>query len=239
MPNNRKACILVVEDEAVSRLKLVAYLQREGFDVKEAETSAEAQKALHDYVIDLVLLDISLPDGDGLQIASELRSKSEIGIILVTSKTDEIDRIVGIEVGADDYVTKPYNPRELLARIRALLRRSGLAREDQREVKFYSFGPWELDLQRRSLSNSNGEVTKLTRGEYEMLFVFLSHAGTVLSRDFLMSHINHRSWSPNDRSIDVLVARLRRVLEVNPRDPHFIVTAHGEGYIFVEDIEAR
>ena len=236
---NRKACILVVEDEAVSRMKLVAYLQREGFAVKEAATSSEAKKALSEYVVDLVLLDINLPDGDGLQIAGELRAKSEIGIILVTSKTDEIDRIVGIEVGADDYVTKPYNPRELLARIRALLRRSGLAKEDTREIHIYQFGPWELDLQRRSLAAADGDVIKLTRGEYEMLHVFLAHAGTVLSRDFLMSHINHRSWSPNDRSIDVLVARLRRLLEENPKDPRYIVTAHGEGYIFVEDIVAK
>ena len=235
---NRKPCILVVEDETVSRLKLVAYLQREGFDVRQAETKVEAQKALSEYIIDLVLLDINLPDGDGLQIAGELRAKSEIGIILVTGKTDEIDRIIGIEVGADDYVTKPYNPRELLARIRALLRRSGLTRQEHEEVKLYKFGPWQLDLQRRTLSPETGEPVKLTRGEFEMLHVFLANAGLVLSRDFLMSHVNHRSWAPNDRSIDVLVARIRRVLEDDPKKPRYLVTAHGEGYIFVEDIEA-
>ena len=236
---DRKPCILVVEDEAVGRLKLVAYLQREGFDVHEAETKIEAQKALSEYVIDLVLLDINLPDGDGLQIASELRAKSDIGIILVTGKTDEIDRIIGIEVGADDYVTKPYNPRELLARIRALLRRLGLAKSVKEDVKIYRFGPWLLDLQRRTLSSEQGEPVKLTRGEFEILNVFLSHAGLVLSRDFLMSHIHHRTWSPNDRSIDVLVARLRRLLEDDPKKPRYVVTAHGEGYIFVEDVEAQ
>ena len=235
----RKACILVVEDEEMSRTKLVAYLQKEGFTVYQAETVAEADKALSEYLIDLVLLDLNLPDGDGLRLAQELRVKSEIGIILVTSKCEEIDRIIGIEVGADDYVTKPYNPRELLARVRALLRRSGLAKQEEKSVRHYAFGCWNLDLQRRILNKSDNGSINLTRGEFEMLHVFLSNSGNILSRDFLMTHVNHRSWSPNVRSIDVLVARLRRLLEDDPRVPRYIVTAHGEGYVFVEDVVAQ
>ncbi|MES0870817.1 response regulator [Pseudovibrio sp. SCP19] len=236
--NIRKTRILVVEDEAISRKKLVAYLQTEGFDVLEAADAGQMHQALEEFTIDLVLLDINLPDDDGINLARALRAQSDIGIILVTGRTDEIDRIIGIEVGADDYITKPYNPRELLARVKALLRRSGQVQPSKDEAHAHRFGRWTLNLMKRELIAEGEEGVALTRGEFQLLNTFTSKPGTVLSRDYLMDHISHRSWSPNDRSIDVLVGRLRKILEDNPRKPTMILTSHGEGYIFAESVEA-
>ena len=191
--------LLIVEDEAVSREKLAAYLRNEDFDVREADGAAAMQAILKDFPVDIVLLDINLPDGNGIDLARNLRAQSDIGIILVTARTDEIDRIVGIEVGADDYVTKPYNPRELLARVRALLRRSQPSVAPREDVPSYRFGRWRLDVLRRKIEGDGGEEVKLTRGEFELLLAFVRRPGVVLSRDYLLDHISHRVWAPNDR----------------------------------------
>ena len=235
-PPGHPVRLLVVEDEAVSREKLAGYLVTEGFDVLTAEDGNAMRKLMRDYAVDLVLLDINLPGESGLTLARDLRAKSDIGIILVTGRADEVDRIVGLEIGADDYVTKPYNMRELLVRVRNLLRRTaGLARPAA-EAPVFRFEGWSFAPDRRRLEAPNGELVKLTRAEYELLSALVSRPGVVLSRDHLMDHINHRIWAPNDRSIDVLVGRLRRKLEPDPRSPTIIATAHGEGYVFTAEV---
>lgn len=231
--------ILVVEDEAVARDKLSAYLQKENLAVFEAETLDKARSVLNDNDIDVVLLDINLPDGSGIDLARDLRAKSDIGIILVTVRDDDIDRIIGIEIGADDYITKPYHPRELLARIKGLLRRTDQIKEirTKGDVTQYRFGKWTLDILRRQISSATQEPAKLSRGEFELLRTLVSRPGRVLSRDFLLDQVTHRCWAPNDRSIDVLIGRLRQKIEENSKHPELILTAHGEGYLFAEKVE--
>lgn len=235
-PSGHLVRLLVVEDEAVSREKLAGYLAAEGFDIVTAEDGTAMRKLMRDYAVDLVLLDINLPGESGLTLARELRAKSDIGIILVTGRADEIDRIVGLEIGADDYVTKPYNTRELLVRVRNLLRRTAGVARPAAEASVFRFEGWSFAPERRRLEAPTGELVKLTRAEYELLSALVGRPGVVLSRDHLMDQINHRIWAPNDRSIDVLVGRLRRKLEPNPRSPTIIVTAHGEGYVFTAEV---
>ncbi|MBP2316873.1 two-component system response regulator TorR [Azospirillum soli] len=235
-PPGHPVRLLVVEDEAVSREKLAGYLAAEGFNVLTAEDGNTMRKLMRDYAVDLVLLDINLPGESGLTLARELRATSDIGIILVTGRTDEVDRIVGLEIGADDYVTKPYNTRELLVRVRNLLRRTAGMARPAAEASVFRFEGWSFAPERRRLEAPNGELIKLTRAEYELLSALVSRPGVVLSRDHLMDQINHRIWAPNDRSIDVLVGRLRRKLEPDPRSPTIIVTAHGEGYVFTAEV---
>ncbi len=227
--------ILIVEDEPVTRTRLAGYFEAEGYRVSEAENGADMRRIIADDVVDLLLLDINLPGEDGLLLAREQRSRSDMGIILVTGRTDEIDRIVGLEIGADDYVTKPFNPRELLARVKNLLRRtSAIPQKDETTVK--QFADWTFDLSKRCLTTPSGARVKLTRAEYELLAAFVSHPGEVLSRERLSTQLTHRSWEPQDRTIDVLVRRLRRKIEVDSKDPELIITAHGEGYLFVADV---
>lgn len=185
----------------------------------------------------VILLDINLPGEDGLDLTRELRSGSDIGIILVTGRVDEIDRIVGLEIGADDYVTKPFNPRELLARVKSLLRRMDSASIVERPVK--RFMNWTFDTKIRRLVSPTGENERLTRAEFELLNAFTDRPNIVLTRDRLLNLTTHRSWDPSDRTIDVLVRRLRGKIEPDPKNPEIIVTAHGEGYVFVADISER
>jgi len=237
--------ILVVEDEAITRAKLVGYFQHEGYQVSEAGSKAEMNIVLANHHIDLVMLDINLPDEDGLMITRTLRSQSNIGIILVTGRTDAIDKIVGLEMGADDYVTKPFELRELLVRVRNLLWRISLTTEVNNELENVSkgerdadlchFGSWSFDKSKRKLSQ-NGEHIKLTKAEYEILVAFIDHPERVLSRDRLLNLIDHRVEAPNDRTIDVLVRRLRNKIERDPKNPEYLVTVHGEGYLFAAEL---
>lgn len=222
--------ILVVEDDDVSRAKLSGYFEAAGHRVSEAEDGNSMRRILAEDPADLLLLDINLPGVDGLELTRELRAASEIGIILVTGRTSDIDKIVGLEMGADDYVTKPFNPRELLARSKNLLRRT--ARGDQAERVQRNFAGWHFDLRTRRLSDPSGKNISLTRAEFELLSALSARPGQVLNRERLLSSITHRSWEPNDRTIDVLIRRLRRKLENDPKNPSLIMTAHGEGYIF-------
>lgn len=232
--------VLIVDDDPVIRELLQAYLGEEGYDVlcagtaEQAETSlAEAEQT--DQPIDLVMLDIRLPGKDGLTLTRELRVRSEVGIILITGRNDDIDRIVGLECGADDYVIKPLNPRELVSRAKNLIRRvrharQGPAAQPARQNK--RFAHWTLDPDRRRLIDRDGSETPLTHGEFQLLCVFLRNTGHTLSRDQLMDQIRNREWLPNDRSIDVLVGRLRRKLRDDPAEPELIITIHGAGYLF-------
>ena len=233
---NKNFHILVVEDEPVTRTKLAGYFEKEGYKVTELASGEDMLALLEEDQADLVLLDINLPGEDGLFLTRWLRGQSEIGIILVTGRTDEIDRIVGLEMGADDYVTKPFNYRELLARVKNLLRRIAAVSEAPKSDTVKSFAGWLFDLQTRKLTSPEGERVELTRAEYELLSAFVKHPGIVMSRDRLLDNVSHRKWDPNDRTIDVLVRRLRQKIEIDPTMPEYIATAHGEGYLFTAEI---
>lgn len=232
--------ILVVEDEAITRAKLVGYFQHAGYQVSEAENKAQMNAVLEKHAIDLIMLDINLPDEDGLMITRNLRSHSTIGIVLVTGRTDAIDKIIGLEMGADDYVTKPFELRELLVRVKNILWRIGLAEktpvvEEQEDDDLFHFGACSFDIPKRRLLKNNMPV-KLTKAEYDILVAFVANPSRVLSRDRLLNLIAHRVDAPNDRTIDVLVRRLRNKIEDNPKEPQIFTTIHGEGYLFAADI---
>ncbi|WP_028025391.1 two-component system response regulator TorR [Enterovibrio calviensis] len=230
--------ILVVDDEVVTRTMICGYFEKQGYSVSQAADGREMHKIMNDRHVDLVLLDINLPGEDGLMLTRDLRSKSDVGIILVTARTDSIDRIVGLEMGADDYCTKPVELRELLVRVRNLLWRisrsnnatviESLPREND---KIVNFNGWTFDIDRRALSNAYDAV-KLTKAEYEMLVAFTANPNRVLSRERLLNLISHRVDAPNDRTVDVLVRRLRNKIEAEPKKPQLFITVHGEGYMF-------
>ena len=225
--------ILIVEDEAITRTKLAGYFESEGYRVTAVGSAKEIRLVLSQEDISMLLLDINLPDESGLLLAREVRAKSNMGIVLVTGKTDDIDRIVGLEIGADDYVTKPFNARELLARVTNLLRRIHDHSETPTQHKsIYHFDGLVLDASRRHLLGRDQQEIKLTRAEFELLLVFMAHPSQMLNRDRLLSQVTHRSWDPNDRTIDVLIMRLRRKLERDYKHPTLFTTVHGEGYLF-------
>lgn len=229
--------VLIVDDEAVTRAKLAGYVEAAGHRVTEAEDGPQMRDVLSRDPADLILLDINLPGEDGLDLTRELRNGSDVGIILVTGRTDDIDRVIGLEIGADDYVTKPFVPRELLARIKSLLRRVGGRILVDQPIK--KFAGWTFDNRTRRLVSPDGNRETLTRAEFELLNAFVERPNVVLTRDRLLNLITHRSWDPSDRTVDVLVRRLRRKIEVDPKHPELIVTAHGEGYIFAADFAVR
>ncbi|WP_223461201.1 MULTISPECIES: response regulator [unclassified Pseudomonas] len=234
--------VLIVDDDPLIRDLLHAYLSQEGYDVHCAATAELAETFLASQSVDLVMLDIRLPGKDGLTLTRELRVRSEVGIILITGRFDEIDRIVGLECGADDYVIKPLNPRELVSRAKNLIRRVRHAQTPAPAVAaakpVKQFADWALDTDRRRLIDPSGSETLLTHGEYQLLSVFLRNSGHTLSRDQLMDQIRNREWVPNDRSIDVLVGRLRRKLHDDPAEPQLIITIHGAGYLFTASVAA-
>jgi two-component system torCAD operon response regulator TorR len=248
--------LLVVEDEPLTRALLVSYFQQEGYRVSEAENGDAVLALLAEDPMDVVLLDIKLPGKDGLTLARELRTRSEMGIILITCKDSEIDRIVGLELGADVYVTKPFNPRELLAQVKNLLRRvrGPQTRDDPNSGRRSDSDPygssgepgsvkcfegWVLDFNTHLLTSPQGEADRLTRDELQLLSAFINNAGRVLSREQLLDKIRNRDWYPTDRTVDVLVSRLRRKLRDNPADPRFIITLHGCGYLFTPKVSSR
>jgi len=235
--------ILIVEDDAKVRLLLRRCFEGEGYRVSEAGSGAEAVKLLDAGSFDLVTLDLNLPDGDGLTIGREIRARSAVPIIMVTGKGDTIDRVVGLEVGADDYIAKPFHVREVLARVRAVLRRtgsgaarpaSGAAGRDEQLI----FEGWVLDVAKRELTSPAGERCELTTSEFDLLKAFATHAKRVLSRDQIMDLLRGHDWSPVDRSIDNLVVRLRRKIEADPEAPRLIKTVRGVGYTFATDVRS-
>jgi len=231
------AHIVIVEDDPVTRAKLAAYFTAVGYRVSEAEDGDSMREILAERPADLLMIDIQLPGEDGLQLTREQRERSEAGIILVTGRTDTVDRIVGLELGADDYVTKPFDQRELLARVKNLLRRvrrSGVAAEIGTVRRFLG---WTLDLGSRTLHDGSGEFTDLTRAEFRALALLSANPGKVLSRDRLLHEIAHRDWDPSDRTVDVVVRRLRQKLGDDSRHPRIIVTSHGEGYLFAASLK--
>ncbi|MDR9393390.1 response regulator [Roseovarius sp. SYSU LYC5161] len=226
--------ILIIEDEPVTRATLTSYLDAQGYSVSEAETAEAAEAVLSTQHVDLLLIDITLPGKDGLQITRDQRSKSDIGIILVTGRDDEVDRIVGLELGADDYVCKPFNRRELLARIKNLLYRVHNCGQATRRV--FRFAGHLFDATARRLETEDGTPVSLTRAEFEVLLHLVTRPGEVASRDALMDRVTHRQYGTNPRTVDVLIRRLRAKLEPDPRQPTIITTAHGEGYVFTAHV---
>lgn len=225
--------ILIVDDDPKLGELLVRYLGEQNIDAKVALDGVQMDEVLANHRFDLVILDIMLPGEDGLSIARRLRSFSKIPIIILSAKGDDIEKIIGLEVGADDYLAKPFNPRELLARIRAVLRRhtdNGTVADENSLT--HSFGPFQLNLTNHSLMKHN-QIIELTSGEYDLLEVFVQHSSQVLSRDQLIDQLKGYERSPFDRSVDVRVTRLRKKLGNND----YIRSIRGTGYMFIPEPE--
>ena len=231
--------ILIVDDDAEIRQLLSSYLARNGLRVTAVSDGVAMSRTLGAGQIDLVVLDVMLPGDDGLTLCRELRARSDVPIIMLTARGDETDRIVGLEMGADDYLPKPFSPRELLARIKVILRRARSLPRNLRpqEVRQVSFAGWTLDNEHRHLLSPQGVVTALSGAEYRLLHVFLQHPNRVLSRDQLLDLTQGREADALDRSIDVLVSRLRHRIDDDPRDPAVIKTVRGEGYVLAVPVE--
>jgi len=226
--------ILVVDDDAGLRELLQEYLSAQGYQVIAVADGKGMDAYLADKQADLVILDLMLLGEDGLSLARRLRTKGDLPIIMLSARGEDVDRIIGLEVGADDYLAKPFNPRELLARIRALLRRNEKV-ADKAEIKKpeeHRFGPFLLNMESRDL-HKNGVNIPLTAGEFNLLRIFVDHPNRVLNRDGIMDLLKGYERSPFDRSIDVRVTRLRRKIEADASAPTYIRTIWGEGYLFV------
>jgi len=228
------ACVLVVDDDPTIRQMLSDYLTSEGYRVALAEDGAAMRREIEIAAPDLVLLDLKLPREDGLSLARFLRERYDVGIIMVTGAGGVVDRIVGLEVGADDYVTKPFDPRELLARIKSVLRRmQSRPAGDEASQRLVPFGTCRLDLASHQLFGPDGAEIPVTTMEFDLLKVFVENPGKALSRDRILTLTKNREWDPFDRSIDIRVARLRRKVEADPENPQIIRTVRGVGYMFV------
>jgi DNA-binding response OmpR family regulator len=226
--------VVVVEDEVAQRQLLLDYLAKQNFRVSGADGGAALRRLVERELPQVVLLDVGLPGEDGFALARWLREKSgRIGIIMVTVATDTVDRVVGLESGADDYIPKPFEPRELLARVKSVLRRSGKPAAPAAASRRVAFGACQLDLDRHQLIGANGEDIPLTAMEFDLLRAFAEHPNRVLSRDRLLTLTRNREWEPFDRSIDIRIARLRRKIEDDPDNPKTIKTIRGSGYIFI------
>jgi len=243
------AHILVVDDDPKVRLLLKRCFEGEGYKVSEAGDGAEAVRMYCESgdQYQLVTLDLNLPDMDGFSVAREIRGRSAVPIIMVTGKGDTIDRVVGLELGADDYIAKPFHLREVLARVRAVLRRSdrpdgvdgggGLApAQTHGRNETYAFSEWVIDLPQRELRAKSGDVVTLTTFEFQLLEMFVRHANRVLSRDQIMDLLKGHEWTPLDRSIDNMVAKLRKKIEVDPAQPRLLKTVRGVGYSFTAKV---
>jgi two-component system, OmpR family, response regulator len=233
--------ILVVDDQQEICDLVREYLTDEGFRVSIANDGAGLREKMARDPVDLVILDLVLRGEDGLQLARELRGQSDIGIIMLTGRSETVDRIIGLEMGADDYLAKPFHLRELLARVRSVMRRGaarGAATGGSAAARSrLRFAGWGLDLASRDLLSPTGEEVRLTTGEFELLAAFVNHANQVLSRERLLDLSRHREAGPFDRTIDVQVGRLRRKLEEDPKNPTMIKTVRGGGYIFTPPVE--
>jgi two-component system, OmpR family, response regulator len=216
--------------------------EAEGFYVSEAGNGTEMNALLSDHPVNLITLDLQLGGESGLELARQVRSKTNVPIVMITGKGDTIDRVVGLELGADDYITKPFHIREVLARTRAVLRRYGEPRAlaasapNATASEALGFNSWILDIPRRTLQTVSGEKRELTTAEFNILEMFANRPGRVLSRDTIMDLLKGHDWSPQDRSIDSLVVRIRRKIEADPGSPELIKTVRGVGYVFAADV---
>ena len=230
-------CVLIVDDDPSIREMLAEYLGAHGFATAQAEDGTSMRAEIERATPDVVLLDLRLPREDGLTLARYLRERYDVGIIMVTGAGEVVDRIVGLEVGADDYVTKPFDPRELLARLKSVLRRSQARPATDapvdRAAQRVPFGRCRLDLASHQLFDGDGREIPITSMEFDLLRAFAEHPGKALSRDRILTLTRNREWDPYDRSIDIRIARVRRKIESDPENPQVIRTVRGVGYMYV------
>lgn len=235
-----KPVVIIVEDDSELRDTIACYLEADGYEIRQAGDGASMWRQLDDRV-DLILVDVNLPGDDGFALVRGLRAQSSVGIIMITGRGDLIDRVVGLEVGADDYMAKPLQLRELSARMKAVLRRAGPPVNDQNanaqaqaaSPDVIGFAGWRLDLGRRALLDPNGAEVMITTSEFDILKLLASPPGLPVSRQTIYEAVHNREWSPLDRSVDVHVANLRKKLEADPRNPRLIKSVHGIGYLLV------
>ena len=234
--------VLIVDDETEVRALLREYFELEGYRVSEAGDGAEMRAHLAKHPVTLVTLDVNLPGQDGFALAREIRAERNVPIVMISGKQDPIDRVIGLELGADDYITKPFNLREVLARVRAVLRRY---QHDERPAPSitgvpkdgrYAFARFVLSIPRRELTDERGGVIELTTAEFNLLELFVTRPARVMTRDNIMDALKGHEWSPLDRSIDTLVARLRKKVEADTEHPRLIKTVRGVGYVFTADV---
>ena len=236
-------CVLIVDDDASIREMIAEYLGSHGFVTAQAGDGTSMRAEIERAAPDVVLLDLRLPREDGLSLARYLRERYDVGIIMVTGSGEVVDRIVGLEVGADDYVTKPFDPRELLARVKSVLRRTQSRPAAEAPVaadphaERLRFGRCRLDLASHQLFDAEGQEIPITSMEFDLLKVFAEHPGKALSRDRILTLTKNREWDPYDRSIDIRIARLRRKVEADPENPRTIRTVRSVGYMFVPGTE--
>lgn len=231
--------LLVVDDDTGVLDLLRRYFVGQGFEVSTASSGAEMRSVLERTSVDLVLLDLGLPGEDGFELTRQLRRSWNGALIIITGRGDSVDRVVGLELGADDYVTKPFELRELLARVRSVLRRSPASPAAATGGTTLRFAGFLLDPSARTLRTARGDSIALTTGEYELLRVLVGYPNRVLSRDELMEHIHGRSAGPFDRAIDVQIARLRRKIEPDPANPELIKSVRGAGYLFAVRVQTE
>lgn len=235
--------ILIVEDETVTRNTLKSVFEAEGYEVFQATDGNEMHRMLEQQEIHLIIMDINLPGKNGLMLARELRENTDIALIFLTGRDNEVDRILGLEIGADDYLTKPFNPRELTIRARNLLQRTMSERDkgdnakEASDVEFYRFNGWTLEMDSRSLITPNGEAIKLPRSEFRALLHFCENPGKIQTREGLLKRMTGRELKPHDRTVDVTIRRIRKHFEDHDPNSEIIVTIHGEGYRFCGTFE--
>jgi len=236
---DQDANILVVDDDVVICNLLKRYLSSAGYRVNTASNGEEMYRCVKLQSPDLIILDLKMPGKHGLELARDLRKVSDVGIIILTGSDEDVDKIVGLEGGADDYISKPFDERELLARVRTLLRRimqpSDVAKSENKSIA--NFSDWTLDLTAHELRSSAGEEIRLTSYEFQLLATLVKSPNRVLSRNQIMESITGRDWVPSDRSVDVLIGKLRKKIETDPHNPIFIKTIRGAGYKFTARVQ--
>lgn len=238
---SRTPHILIVDDDPKIRNGLSKFLSEQGLRTTTASDGRDMQAKLANASIDLIILDVMMPGEDGLSLCRKLSAENVVPVILLTALAAETDRIIGLEIGAEDYVCKPFSPRELLARIRVVLRRKGHVSAGQPKESSirYSFSGWTLDIRARTLTSATGGHVELTTGEFDLLQAFVDHPNVVLNRDQLLDLARGRASLSIDRAIDVQVMRLRRKLELDPQSPQLIKTVRNSGYIFTPDVRSE
>lgn len=236
MEGSEPTRLLLVDDEPALREPLAEYLIRQGFAVRQASGAAEARSLIRDELPDLVLLDIMMPGEDGLSLCRHLADAHKVPTILLTAKGEAMDRIVGLEIGADDYVVKPFEPRELVARIRSVLRRSAKGAQPRGEDEYYEFEGWQLDPLKRRLIDPEGALVPISSVEFRLLLAFLDHPRQVLDRDRLLDMVQGREAHLFDRAVDNQVSRLRRKIEPDSKNPTLIQTVWGGGYMLAAEV---
>ncbi len=234
---DESANVLVVDDDPEIRKLVSEYLTNEGFVVQTANDADETWRRLGRFKPDVILLDVRLPDDDGMSMIPRLRGKTDCGIVMLTAKTEVVDRVMGLESGADDYIPKPFHLRELLARVRSVLRRRARQQDRAKLGSVVSFHGWTLNLRARELSSPDRRAVELTSKEFDLLKLLVAHAGETVTRNDIARHFGSKAWNPLARNVDVLIFQLRSKIESDPHNPALIKTVRGAGYTFTGTID--